>query len=311
MRSVIHKRGWKTNQFASLFYLTLLILVPFVVRDNFLFHVIILANFYAVLSASWDICSGYLGEVNLGHAAFFGLGAYTAAFLDQWFKLSPWLGLPIGGGVACLFSSAIGFTSLTLKRDYFVIVTIAFSQILWTIAITWASATGGEEGIRHIANFTSDLTFNYFLALAFMVLCIFVLYTIVKSRFGRVLLAIHEDEYACKAVGINTSFYKVVTFAISSFFAGVVGSCYAYYLGIVTPETFSLGLTFSVMTMTFVGGSGTIFGSIIGAYIITFLAQYLYFFMEYRLITQTVALLLIVVLFPGGLIRLIFKPAYR
>jgi len=311
MRSVIHKRGWKINQFASLFYLTLLILVPFVVRDNFLIHVIILANFYAVLSASWDICSGYLGEVNLGHAAFFGLGAYTAAFSDQWFKLSPWLGLPLGGGVACLFSLAIGFTSLTLKRDYFVIVTIAFSQILWTIAITWASATGGEEGIRHIANFTSDLTFNYFLALAFMVLCIFVLYTIVKSRLGRALLAIHEDEYACKAVGINTSFYKVVTFAISSFFAGLVGSCYAYYLGIVTPETFSLGLTFTVMTMTFVGGSGTIFGPIIGAYIITFLAQYLYFFKEYRLITQTGALLLIVVLFPGGLIRLVFKSAYR
>lgn len=311
MRSIIQKKEWRTNQFASLICLISLIVVPFVVRDNFLFHVIILANFYAVLSASWDICSGYLGEVNLGHAAFFGLGAYTAAFLDQWFKLSPWLGLPLGGGVACLFSLAIGFTSLTLKRDYFVIVTIAFSQILWTIAITWASATGGEEGIRHIANLTSDLTSNYFLALTFMVVCIFVLYTIVKSRLGRVLLAIHEDEYACKAVGINTSFYKVVTFAISSFFAGLVGSCYAYYLGIVTPETFSLGLTFSVMTMTFVGGSGTIFGSIIGAYIITFLAQYLYFFKEYRLITQTVALLLIVVFSPGGLIRLMFRSAYR
>ena len=311
MKDGTGKREWETSEFASILYLILLILIPFFVRDNFLLHVIILANFYAVLSASWDICSGYLGEVNLGHAAFFGLGAYSAALLDQWFKLSPWLGLPIGGGVACLFSLAIGFTSLTLKRDYFVIVTIAFAQILWTIAMTWSSTTGGEEGIRHIANFTSDLTFNYFFALTFMALCVLVLYAIVRSRFGKVLLAIHEDEYACKAAGIDTSFYKIVTFAISSLFAGLAGSCYAYYLGIVTPETLSLSLTFSVMTMTFVGGSGTIIGSILGAYIITFLAQYLYFFMDFRLITQTIALLVIVIFSPGGLIRLMFRSAYR
>jgi branched-chain amino acid transport system permease protein len=289
----------------------LLIIVPFITKDNFLLHVIILANVYVVLSAAWDICSGYLGEVNLGHAAFFGLGAYTVAYFDQWFQLPPWISTLIGGGVACVFSLFIGFTSLTLKRDYFVIVSIAFAQILWSIASTWSSVTGGEEGIRHISNFSPKVIFNYFLALALMVVCIAILYAIVKSRLGRILLAIHEDEYASKAAGLNTSVYKILTFGISSFLAGLIGGFYAHYLGIVTPESLSLGVTFNVMAMTFVGGSTTIFGPIVGAYIITFLAQYLYFFMDYRLITQSLALLLIVLFFPGGLIRLIFKSAYR
>jgi len=305
------KEKWGMSPFILLCSLLLLIIVPFITRDNFLLHVIILANVYVVLSAAWDICSGYLGEVNLGHAAFFGLGAYTVAYFDQWFKLSPWISTLAGGGIACMFSLFIGFTSLTLKRDYFVIVTIAFAQILWSIASTWSSVTGGEEGIRHISNFSPKVIFNYFLALALMVICIAILYAIVKSRLGRILLAIHEDEYASKAAGLNSSFYKILAFAISSFLAGLIGGFYGHYLGIVTPESLSLGVTFNVMAMTFVGGSTTIFGPIIGAYIITFLAQYLYFFMEYRLITQSLALLLIVLFFPGGLIRLIFKSAYR
>ena len=311
MKPLTYPWRFKETQLIFLLLLTSLILIPFVVKNTFLLHVIILANLYAVLSASWDICSGYLGEVNLGHAAFFGLGAYTAAFLDQWFKVSPWFGLLIGAVVACFFSLAIGFASLTLKRDYFVIVTIGFAQILWSIAMTWASVTGGEEGIRHITNISPSVIHNYFLTLAFTVVIILLLYGLVNSPFGKIIQAIHEDDYASKAAGINTSLYKIVTFAISSFFAGLVGSYYAYYLSIVTPDTLSLGLTFTVMTMAFVGGSGTIFGSIIGAYIITFLSHYLYFFMEYRLITQTIALLIMVILFPGGLIRLFFKSAYQ
>jgi branched-chain amino acid transport system permease protein len=311
MKCLTFKEKWGINTFVLLCSLALLIIVPLVTEDKFLLHVIILANVYVVLSAAWDICSGYLGEVNLGHAAFFGLGAYTVAYFDQWFKLSPWIGIFMAGGVSCVFSLFIGFTSLTLKRDYFVIVSIAFAQILWSVASTWASLTGGEEGIRHISNFSSKVILNYFLALGLMAVSIAILYRLVKSRLGRILLAIHEDEYAAKAAGLNTSLYKILTFTISSFFAGLIGGFYAYYLGIVTPESLSLGVTFNVMAMTFVGGSTTIFGPILGAYIITFLAQYLYFFMEYRLITQSLALLLIVVFFPGGLIRLIFKSAYR
>jgi branched-chain amino acid transport system permease protein len=307
----VTKGKWGTTQFVPVFSLVLLILIPFIVKDDFLLHVIILANCYVILSASWDICSGYLGEVNLGHAAFFGLGGYTAGFLDQWFKISPWMGLPIGGGVACLSSLAIGFASLTFKRDYFVIVTIAFAQVLWSIAITWAYVTGGEEGLRGIPNFTSNLVGNYFLALAFMLVSILALYVITKSRLGRIFLAIHEDEYASKAAGINTSFYKIVAFGISSFFAGFIGSFYAYYFGIVTPDMLSLTVTFNVMAMTFMGGSSTIFGSIIGAYLITFFAQYFYFFMDYRLIVQGLVLLFTVLFFPGGLIRIIFRSAYR
>lgn len=302
---------WGMNALVLLCSLALLIVVPFITKDTFLLHVIILSNIFVVLSAAWDICSGYLGEVNLGHAAFFGLGAYTVAYLDQWFKLSPWIGLPIGACVSCVFSFFIGFTSLTLKRDYFVIVSIAFAQILWSIAGTWSSVTGGEEGIRLTTRITTNVILNYFLVLVLMVVCITFLHGMVKSRLGRILLAIHEDEYASKAAGLNISSYKILTFAISSFWAGLIGGFYAYYLGIVTPESLSLGVTFNVMAMTFVGGSSTIFGPIIGAYIITFLAQYLYFFMDYRLITQSLALLLIVLFFPGGLIRLIFKPAYQ
>ncbi len=296
-------------RFVAIGFVGGLIVVPFVVKDTFLLHVIILANCYAILCTSWDICSGYLGEANFGHAAFFGLGGYAAAFLDQIFKISPWIGLFIGGGVACLFSLGIGFTSLKLKRDYFVIVTIAFSQVLWSVAMTWTSVTGGEEGIRHITSMSSLLTVNYFTALVLMLITTGILVTIARSRLGRIFLAIHEDENACKASGINTASYKILAFAISSFLAGFIGSFYTYYLGIIVPDTLSLHLTFNIMAMTFVGGSATIYGSIIGAYILTFLAQYLYFFMEYRLIIQSLALLLIVIFFPGGIIRLFARPA--
>jgi branched-chain amino acid transport system permease protein len=271
-----------------------------------------------ILSSSWNLLAGYSGLLNLGHAAFFGIGGYTSALLALKLGLSPWIGLPLGGVMASFFGILLGIPSFRLSGPYLAITTIGFSEILRLVSMNWVSMTRGSLGLYGIPPFTplklSEKIFIpftteqnvYYIVLVFTVLILFLLKKLIHSEFGISLKSMREDEIGSESIGIHASYYKLMVFMISAFLAGFAGSLYAHYIRLISPEMLSLGETFSVLTMVMVGGLGTLGGPVIGAVLLTFLSEGLRFVEDYakidiRLIIYGLLLMLTILFMRNGI----------
>ncbi len=255
----------------ALLFCAFLFFIPLSV-GSFTLFVLTFANTFVIFAVSWDLLSGYTGQVDFGHAAFFGVAAYTAALLNLHLGLSPLFTIPIGAAVAVPVGLLIGVPCLRLRGPYLALATLAFPIILSGILfiekpfciVCW---TGGEFGLR-LSPLSSSRVYNYYLSLMLMLGASFVMWKITDSKIGIILHAIREDEIAARTCGINTTFYKLVAFSISGFFAGIAGGFYAHLLRVANYNMLSVFMSFQPIIWTVFGGITTIYGAIGGTYLL-------------------------------------------
>jgi branched-chain amino acid transport system permease protein len=292
----------------TLFLLVCLILLflPLITSQPFTLRVLILASIYAVFAASWDLLSGFTGQVSFGHALFFGVAAYTAALLNQNLGLQPWATIPIGALAAVLAGLAIGIPCLRLRGVYLSFATLAFPLILVGVVLAIPSVTGGELGIYGIAPLWSSRLVAYYIAVPSMMVLGFIMWKISDSKTGLIFHAIREDEITARASGINTTRYKLLAFSLSGLFAGIAGGMYAHFVHGVGPDTLQLALSFQVIIWAVFGGIASIYGPIAGVFILYpltefVLSRYLGVAQEARMLILALIVLLVLLFMPRGI----------
>ena len=237
--------------------------------------------FYGFLGQAWNVVGGYAGQLSAGHAAFLGIGAYTAALLSVERGVTPWIGMFAGGALAAALGGLIGFLGFRfgLRGFYFVLLTVAFSEIC-RVVVGNTEAVGGALG--YYITFTGnprqfqfqDTRAYYYIALALMLAATALVAWLERRRFGVYLAAIREDETACEAAGVNTFRYKMLAMLLSSFLTGIGGTFYAFYLFSLQPNTvFGVPLSVEIIIRPIVGGAGTVLGPVLGSFILSPLAE--------------------------------------
>lgn len=265
--------------------------------NYFITHLLLMISVYSLLACSLNIVVGITGQANMAQAAFFGIGAYVTAILSTRYNFPFLLNFILGGFVAMLFGLLIGMPTLKLKGFYFSLVTIAFGSAIQIIENNLTALTGGPmgiTGIRAIRIFGYKFSKGDYVILALVLLAVLLFFThrLLISKTGRALQAIRSDEVVAKSLGVNTALYKVLAFAISSFFAGMAGTIYAHYIAFVSPDTFTSDSSIQAVCMVILGGSGTLFGPILGAIVLLVAPEVLRFTDNYRIIFVGVVMIL-------------------
>jgi branched-chain amino acid transport system permease protein len=256
-------------------------LMPAVVRDSFILDSLVLILLWGALSSAWNVAGGYAGQVSLGHAAFFGIGAYAAALTSARYQQSPWLGLVAGVALSLVAGSVIGFLSNRLKGPYFALSTIAFAEVLKIVASRWRGFTSGSEGVPvpfRPGLWTMGLTHVQWVYLALTVAILYYLVQVYleRSRIGYQLAGVREDEDAAEALGIPSRRRKVQAVTLSAALTSMCGSFWAQYVGFVDPiHVFSIDLSVRFALNSIIGGIGTALGPFLGSILITSLETYL------------------------------------
>lgn len=284
----------------SVLFIVINILIQSGMINSYISGILILVCINIVLAISLNITAGCLGQMALGHAGFMSIGAYTAALFTK-SNLIPGVGgyvlaLILGGLIAMIIGVIIGIPALRLRGDYLAILTLAFCEII-RVLIEFFKFTGGAKGLTGI-----KLNKNFAIIYIIMLLCVFMMYTFMKSRHGRAILSIREDEIASESSGINLTFYKTLAFAYSAFFAGVAGGMYAHYIGILGAKNFDFNKSIDILVIVVLGGLGSFTGSAIGAIVLTILPEMLRGFNDYRMFIYAVMLILMMMFRPSGLL---------
>ncbi len=264
--------------FLALFFVFLLIF-PFV-ANAYLLYMANMIGFAVIGAVGLNLLTGFTGQISLGHSAFIGVGAYTSAILITRCGLSFWVSLPIAGLVSALAGMIIGLPSFRVKGLYLCIATLASQFIFEFIFVHWESMTNGITGI-HIPppqigsfKFATEKDF-YWITLFFAVLAVGYARNLVRSRMGRAFVAIRDRDLSAEIIGINLLHYKLSSFAISSFYAGITGALWMSFLKVVTPEHFPFILSIQFLAMIIIGGMGSVLGSIFGAVFMTLVPEFL------------------------------------
>lgn len=257
-----------------------------------------------ILAVSLNISTGYLGEIVLGHAGFMSIGAYSSALLIKGLGVtvkSPnaiplfIVALIFGGIVAGVFGLLVGIPALRLKGDYLAIITLGFGEIIRTL-IEYFKFTGGAQGLSGIPRIS-----NLYIVFWITVVIVALIFAFVRSRFGRVLSAIREDDIASEAVGVKNTYYKVLAFVTTAFFGGIAGGLYAHFMGIIGARQFNFNRSIDILVVVVLGGLGSMTGSIISAIGLTILPEVLRSFSEYRMLIYSISLIIVMLFKPSGL----------
>ncbi len=290
--------------------LLIVVLFPFL-TSFYQMSIMNTALMYVMLGLGLNIVIGLGGILHLGYIAFFLVGSYSYALLNQHFGLNFWLALPIGGLLACILGILIAVPVLRLRGDYLAIVTLAFGEITRIVAENWSSLTGGPSGIRSIPrpklpgidlSLIDTAKLVYFIMVVLAALTIFITLRLKDSRIGRALIAMREDEIACRSMGINTTKMKVIAFALGSVFAGVAGVVFAANTTFINPASFTIWESIIVLCIVVLGGMGSIPGVVFAALVLKLLPEYLRAFTDYRMLVFGAVLIVMMIFKPGGLI---------
>ena len=267
--------------------------------NRYMAMMLIPVGYNIILATSLNLSAGFLGQLPLGHAGFMSIGAYTCALftmaVDMPAAVEFPLGLLIGGVAAALCGVIIGLPALRLRGDYLAIITLGFGEIIRVIILN-LDFTGGAFGLKGIPKYTTIPV-----VFVCVVITIFAIHTLIKSRHGRAILSIREDEIAAEASGISTTYYKVLAFSFSAFFAGIAGGLYAHYLSILGPANFGFMKSVEILVMVVLGGLGSMMGSVVSATALTLLPELLRGFSEYRMIVYSLLLVIVMIFKPSGL----------
>jgi branched-chain amino acid transport system permease protein len=315
-------KGFRKNRNAlHLFMLiTVLTVLPCVVKSGYHLLVLNLIGLNTIIVVGLNLLIGYAGQISMGHAAFFGLGAYIsaivttnlagAAWLPVWFPqwVVPWVVTFAAMGCTGAVAYLTGIPTLKLKGNYLVMATLGLNIIFEIVLVEWDAITGGANGMAGIPHlsvgrfaFNSDLRF-YCLVWGATVLTLIVSLSLVSSRVGRALKAIHGGETAASTLGIDTQAYKVKVFVLSAMYASLAGSLYAHYLTVITPKSCDILYSIQMVIMVIVGGLGGVWGSLFGAALLTLLWEFLHIVEKFNVVALGLILMLVMIFFPEGLL---------
>jgi branched-chain amino acid transport system permease protein len=300
MKSLFKKYG--VNVIAVVIsYFILFFVMKMNLINSYFEGVMIFAMINIIVAIGLNIATGFLGELALGHAGFMAVGAYSAALFVRAVELPDTIalisGIVIGGLIAGVFGLIIGIPALRLRGDYLAIVTLGFGEMIRYTIINLRTITGGASGLRGIPKITTlmDVFLVLILVTAFSFLFI-------RSRHGRAIIAIRENEIAAESIGVPTTFYKVYAFFVSSFIAGVGGACFGMYQQYLTPDKFKFMFSVELFIIVVFGGMGSITGTIVAGVFLAMLAEFLYSYEELRLLIYAVLLILLMIFKSDGIL---------
>lgn len=289
---------------AVLVWVLALLALPFVYGDAYVLRILTMTCIFAIFAASWDMLAGYTGQVNFGHALFFGAGAYASGLLSLKLGITPWATIWAGAAVAALFGFASGYLCLRLRGSYLSLATLAFPLIALGLLFAFPDFSGGELGISGLRRLAVTPMANYYLAAVSMLVIVFALWALADSKFGIVLHAIRDDEVAARASGINTPRYKLAIFTIAAAAAGFAGALFAHYLRVAGPSSLEVALSFQVVIWGIFGGLATVYGPVAAVFLLYPLTEWLGSFKafgELRLLAFALIVLLVLLFMPRGL----------
>ena len=286
-----------------------LIVYPFIFDATYFRHVVILAFVFAIVATSWDLSLGYGGLFNFAHVGLFAVGIYTYAILAKTVGISPWLAILAGGGTAAFVALLISLPVLRLDGIYVILVTIALSQLIYFVVISWSDVTGGTSGMVTLPTLKiGDYRLSkdgrigyYFVGLGLLAANLLFLYLITRSRLGRAIVALRDNKYYAIARGVSEARTRALTLMASAVFTGIAGAFYAAYLRVASPDAFGIGFLTVLLSILLVGGTGTIWGPVIAAFVIAVMSEWLAGLGAWQNIIIALSIILVVVFYPGGL----------
>lgn len=291
-------------------------LFPFTTENNYLLTVFILVGQFTILTVGLSLLMGYAGQISLGQATFFGIGAYATAILSTRFALSPWVSLFAGVLLAAGIAYLIGTLIFRLRGHYLAMATLGMNVILFLVLSQEVEWTGGPSGFRGVPDLSlGSLTLSsdvhyYYLMWFFTLIIIGISLNVVNSRVGRAMRALHTSEIAAESVGIDTNGFKLKVFALSAAYGGLAGGIHAIYLGFMSPSSFGIGVSIELVVMAVVGGLASVWGALFGAAAVLAIEQYLRTAIkaiipnasgEHEIIAFGLILMLIMIFLPKGL----------
>lgn len=291
----------------SIIWIIILIAIPFVVKSVYYLHLINYVLILIILTLGLNLLTGFTGQISIGHAGFYGIGAYVSAYLSVTMGLSFWIAFPVSGIITACIGYLIGKPILKLKGAYLSIASIGIGEITRLVLINWTEVTRGAEGFKGIPSpiffgiaINNDLKY-YYLLVPIVILIYFLINSLIDSEVGRAFRAIRDEEIAAEFMGVNVAKMKLVSFVISSFLAGIAGSLLAHMDGYLSPFSFSFTQSVSFLMMVLAGGLGYKWGPVIGVFLLTFAKEWFRFFNEYQLIIYGLMLVLIIMFMPKGI----------
>lgn len=284
------------------------ILFPLLVDNPYLVSVVVTAYVIAIAVYGLDVMLGYTGQLSLAQGGFFGIGGYTAGILMASHGVSFWIALPAAIAVTSALGYLIGLAALRTRGDYFAIFTLAVGVMIVIIIERWENVTGGTDGLIGIPPPSSigplhfdSLNAQYYLVLFFLVLTIYVVWSLVNSLVGRTFVAVRNSEELARAVGIDAGKTHQLSFVISAALAGLGGALYAVFLGYIGPAMGGVQMTFMMLVYLMIGGVASLAGPLLGTLLVTSLMQFLQGFAQYQMMALGPILVIVIIFFPQGL----------
>ena len=299
----------KREPFKFLLFAVLVLVAPLAFKGGYLMNVLVFVGINTMLAVALNLLLGYAGQISLGHAGFFGMGAYLSGILTATCGWNPWLAMPLAALVVGILAGLIGFPILKLKGHYLAMATLGLGIIIYIVFNETVDLTGGPSGLSGIPNlavgslvFDSDIK-NYYLVWTFTLAVVLFSVNLAGSRVGRALRAVHDSEVAARVMGVNARLLKVQVFALSAVISSLAGSLYAHTMTFVSPASFGFNFSVELLTMVVIGGLGSVYGSFLGAALLTLLPELLRGAQDYDIVIYGGLLMVMVMFMPGGLVR--------
>lgn len=295
--------------FKFLLFTVLVLIAPLAFKGGYLMNVLVFVGIHTMLAIALNLLLGYAGQISLGHAGFFGLGAYLSGILTATYGWNPWMAMPVAAATVGLLAYAIGFPILKLKGHYLAMATLGLGIIIFIVFNETIDLTGGPSGLSGIPNLTlGGITFdsdvkNYYLIWGITLAVVLFSVNLANSRVGRALRAVHDSEVAARVMGVNARLLKVQIFALSAVISSLAGSLYAHTMTFISPASFGFNFSVELLTMVVIGGLGSVYGSFLGAALLTLLPEFLRAAHDYDIIIYGALLMVMVMFMPGGLVR--------
>jgi len=280
-------------------FVAALLLFPAITQDTYHLRIVVLTAIYAMYAVSWDILSGYSGQISLGHALFFGIGAYGSAILNRLIGHPIAVSIPLGALAATAAGLLVALPCLRLRKHHLALATLAFPLMLAGVVLM-IPALRGEYGLDGLNRLAPSRVAEYYITVGMMLATVVGLWKLMASRVGLIFHAIREDETVVRAVGIDSIRYKLLAFAISGFTAGLAGAFYAHFVTVAGLSTLELFMSFQPVIWTVFGGAATIYGPVTGVFVLFPLVESMRAIPAYRMLVFALLLLVILRFMPGG-----------
>jgi branched-chain amino acid transport system permease protein len=307
MASILSIKGFRGKIFLLLAVLALIVF-PFLNHNSYVQHLVVVAMLFAMIASNWDLSLGYAGVFNWAHPAFFAVAAYIAGIMTKSFGISHWVALLMAVAVAVFASVIICLPVLRIRGIYVALVTFAFGQLCLHVIMSMSDYTGGAYGLVLIPTMKiggyslaahGKIGFYYLILIVFLASTIFLRY-LVKSHFGLSIVALRDYEEYAISRGVALSRQRLLTFAFSALFTGASGALYAFYFETASPDLFNFSYTATFLSMILLGGISTIYGPILGAFVLTFVSEFLVSLGPWRQIIVASIIIVVLLFYPEG-----------